>query len=107
MSPKPVTVVISYRARADRAEQAATELAALIAVVVAKEPDCFWIKLYRDPLDPTRILLIESWTTREAFQGPHLQTPHLKAFVARAGELWVGPPETSYWDLAVEVPEGR
>lgn len=103
MSSPPVTVVITYNAMADKAEQAVRELGELIATVVATEPDCFMIRLLQDPADPTRILLYEEWTSQEAYLGPHFQTPHLTAFITRAGSLFSGPPEIRFWKMKKEV----
>lgn len=47
--------------------------------------------------EPHRILLDERWSSREAYLGPHLQTPHLQAFIARAGDLFEGPPSIRFW----------
>lgn len=96
------TVAITYRAQPDQVDNAVQALTDLISVVVATEPDCFGIKLYQDAADPARIFLFEEWTSREAYLGPHLQTPHLLAFKASSGPLFVGPPERSFWRLQVE-----
>ncbi len=101
-----VTVAITYQARPDQVERAVRELTALIETVVATEPDCFGIQLYQDPADPARIFLFEQWTSREAYLGPHLETPHLLAWKANAGPLFLGPPERSYWRLAAEFRAG-
>ncbi|HXU32329.1 MAG TPA: putative quinol monooxygenase [Thermoanaerobaculia bacterium] len=97
------TVAITYQAQSDQIDNAVGALTDLIATVVATEPDCFSIQLYQDPADPARIFLFEEWTSREAYLGPHLQTPHLLAFKASSGPLFVGPPERSFWQLQVEV----
>jgi len=93
-------VAITYQAQPDQIETAVRAL--------ATEPDCFGIQLYQDPADPARIFLFEEWTSREAYLGPHLQTPHLLAFKASSGPLFVGPPERSFWRLQAEfAAEGR
>ena len=92
-----VTVHIEYRARPERLEEAVSELDALLVKVVASEPDCFGIRLLQDPADPTRVLLDEEWSSREAYLGPHFETPHLKAFIARAPALFSGPPVIQFW----------
>ena len=93
-----VRVVITYVARPGQAERLRTELTDLIATVVRTEPDCAGIPLLVDAADPHRILLIEYWSSADAFTGPHLTTPHLTAFRARAPEFIAGPPEVTYWD---------
>lgn len=103
----PVTVTITYEARADRTGEAAEELRKLIATVVASEPDCSGIRLFRDADDPARILLVEEWSSREAYLGPHFRTPHLQAFIAAAGELFAGPPEIRFWTPGDERSPAR
>jgi quinol monooxygenase YgiN len=103
MNTQPVVVLIHYRALAGQEEVAARELAALIEKVVASEPDCSGITMLRESADPTRILLHELWTTREAYLGPHMRTPHIQDFVRRAGEFMAGPPEISFWQTYAEV----
>jgi len=49
--------------------------------------------MIRDTADPTRILLYELWPDRESYMGPHMETPHIKAFKAQAGELFAGEVE--------------
>jgi quinol monooxygenase YgiN len=97
VSNGPVVVVIHYQARPGMGPVAERELAALIAEVVAKEPDCASIRVHRDLDDPDRLLLYEVWTSREAYSGPHLETPHILAFRARAQRFVVGPPTITYW----------
>lgn len=106
-SPKNVIVAITYQALPGQVEAAVAALTDLIRIVVAEEPDCASIRLYQDPGEPARIFLYEEWTSREAYLGPHLETPHLLAFKERAGALFVGPPERGFWRLAAEFPEER
>ena len=97
MQPPHVNVLIEYRAQSDHLAKAVSELDALVAKVVASEPDCFGIRLLQDPDDPAHVLLVEEWSSREAYLGPHFQTPHLKAFIERAPALFSGPPEIRFW----------
>lgn len=92
-----IIVVISYQAQPGKVDAAHQTLADLIATVVKLEPECLGIRMHRGTADPGRILLWEEWTTEEAFTGPHSDTPHLNAFKAKARELYVGPPEISFW----------
>jgi quinol monooxygenase YgiN len=102
MASTPVTVLIEYRALPEQIERAVAELDALIATVVRLEEDCFGIQLLQDDADPARILLYELWSSREAYEGPHFQTPHLQAFIARARDLFAGPPVIQFWHLRAE-----
>jgi quinol monooxygenase YgiN len=97
-TPAPaVTVVIEYRALPGVVEQALSEMDALVATVVATEPDCRGIRLLRDTVDPARLLLVEEWTSREAYLGPHFHTTHLTAFKAKAASLFAGAPKIEFW----------
>lgn len=97
MSTAPVVVQIHYRAQPGKEAEAAREIAALIATVQREEPDCLGITMLRSADDPARILLHERWTSREAYFGAHMQTPHIRAFIAAAPALVTGPPEISVW----------
>ncbi len=97
MPESGVTVVIDYQALPGRAEACRRELAALVAVVVEREPDCHGIELLVDVDDPHRILLVERWSSREAYFGPHFETPHLRDFLERAADFVAGPPDIHCW----------
>jgi ADP-ribose pyrophosphatase YjhB (NUDIX family)/quinol monooxygenase YgiN len=97
MSSEHVVIQIHYRAKPGKEAQAAREIAALIATVQREEPDCLGITMLRSADDPTRILLHERWTSRQAYFGPHMQTPHIRAFIAAAPAFVAGPPEISVW----------
>jgi len=103
MTQNPVVVTIRYQAHPEQAARARQALSTLIATVVASEPDCLGIQLLQDPDDETRILLYERWTSREAYAGPHMHTPHLTAFMLTARELFGGPPAIEYWRLLDDV----
>lgn len=97
MSEPATTVLIEYRAQPDRVADAVSEIERLIATVVANEPDCFGIRFLQDAEDPRRLLLIERWSSRDAYLGPHFETPHLRDFIARATTFFTGPPEIHFW----------
>lgn len=88
-----VTVVVSYQAQPGASDRARRELVELVTTVERHEPDCRGIRVLVDPADPHRLLLIEEWTSTEAYTGPHMQTPHLQAFIGRAGAFLAGPPD--------------
>lgn len=96
----PIVVLVRYQAQPDRVEEALAELAALIATVRAAEPDCGGITMIQDTADLARIQLVEHWPSPEAFLGPHLEQPHIQAFIARAPTFLAGPPDISFWRTA-------
>ena len=103
MTTPPVIVTIRYQAQPGREEQTRAALGALIATVVASEPDCLGIRLHQNADDVSQILLYEHWQSRESYTGPHMNTPHLRAFMLSARELLAGPPTIEYWSLLDDV----
>lgn len=99
---KGVVVIINCQAQSGQAGVARRELQALIADVVANEPDCLEIQMHQDLDDETRILLHERWTGREAYSGPHMQTPYIRAFMERSSGFLISPPSITFWKLLDE-----
>lgn len=97
MTPLPITVLVEYRVLPGQVERTLSEIEALVATVVTTEPDCLGIRLLQDAADPERLLLVERWSSREAYLGPHRETPHLQAFIARAAAFLAGPPHIEIW----------
>ena len=106
MSRRPVTVLIVYRALPGTADAGLRALADLVGTVVAEEPACLGITVHQDLSDPTRILLLEEWRDAASYVGPHMQTPHIRAFVEKAPEFFAGPPEISFWEWRAEERRG-
>lgn len=90
-------VLVSYRSLPEHAATAKRKIAELIATVQATEPDCGGITMLQDTSDPTRFTLIEQWPSQEVFLGPHMQQPHIRAFIQSAGAFLAGPPDISVW----------
>lgn len=90
-------VLVSYRSLPGLADTARRQIASLIATVQAIEPDCGGITMLQEASDPTRFTLIEHWPSQETFLGPHMQQPHIQAFIQSAGAFLAGPPEISFW----------
>ena len=92
-----VTVVITCQIQPGKAEIAREEFSAIIKTVVNNETACHGIDLHLDLDDPNRLLLIEYWDSKEAYTGPHMQTPHMQAFLQRAQEFVAGTPDFGFW----------
>ncbi len=103
MNAPDVIVIINYRALPDHEEKALKMLTDLVAVVRAAEPDCKGITVIKGASDPGTFMLIETWTSREAYLGPHMLTPHIRAFKERAGDFMDGPPGITFWQTACAV----
>ena len=68
------------------------------ALVRSRSSPRWWRKsrpalVHQDVDDPNRVLLVEYWDSKEAFMGPHLQTPHMQAFLERANGFLAAAPE--------------
>ena len=100
MTDDAVTVLIQFQARPGMGEIARRALADLVSTVLDEESDCLSIELHQGLDDPDRLFNIERWTSREAYEGPHMQTPHLQSFIEASGEFLVGPPEITFWRSA-------
>lgn len=92
-----VVVLIAYRALPGKEEAAKAEIAALVKTVLRTEPDCSGIEVLCNAADPGHILLVEQWSSRERYLGAHMQTPHIKAWIAEAPAIMSGPPEITFW----------
>ena len=106
MPRNPITVLIVYQAQPGKADDGLAALSALVATVVAREPACLGITIHQDVSDPTRILLDEEWIDKTSYVGEHMQTPHIRAFIERAPELFAGPPDISFWERRGEARPG-
>ncbi|KFN46152.1 putative quinol monooxygenase [Arenimonas metalli] len=95
-----ITVLVSYRSLPDQIDLAKRDLTSLIATVQAIEADCGGITLLQDANDPTRFTLFENWPSQAVFLGPHMQQPHIQAFIQKAGAFLAGPPDISFWHPA-------
>jgi quinol monooxygenase YgiN len=97
MVENEIVVVIGYQAQPGQGAMTRHELERLIDEVVTTENDCLGITMLQDPDQDTRFLLYERWTSREAYVGPHMQTPHLKAFIQKAPAFLAGQPAITFW----------
>jgi quinol monooxygenase YgiN len=102
MNTKAVTVVITCAIRPEQLEAAKRELAAIIEIVMAKEPACRGIRVHEDSKNPQRLMIIENWDSEEIFSGPHMQTAHMQTFLKKAEEFLDGVAEFSFWH---QIPE--
>ena len=94
---EPVTVLITCTLKAEQLEVARRELAAVIEIVLAKEPACRGIRVHEDPRNPRRLMIIENWESEAIFTGPHMQTPHMQTFLKKAEEFLDGPADFGFW----------
>jgi quinol monooxygenase YgiN len=93
----PVTVVITCAIRPDRLADARSALHAVIQQVKAREPACRGIRVHEDPRQPHRWLIVEQWDSEDAFAGPHMQQPHMQAFLKLAESFLDGKADFAFW----------
>jgi quinol monooxygenase YgiN len=97
MNHDPITVTVTYRTQPGQEALAHRELSELITLVQQHEPACLGITLLRHHDDPTQVLLVERWTSKAAYEGDHMQTEYLRAFIGRAPAFLAGPPAIAVW----------
>lgn len=95
MPNRPVTVIATFRAKQGHDSELKEELLKLLSPTRA-EAGCINYDLHQAPDRPGNFLFHENWTTREALD-KHLETPHLKGFLARSNELLAQPLEITFW----------
>lgn len=61
-----------------------------------KEPGCISHNVHIDAENPNRLVFFEQWADNDAVQ-THFAVPESGAFVQRAGQLAVGPPELNIY----------
>ena len=97
MQARPVTILIRTQLLPDSIEQGKQDLLDLARETRRVEPDCLAIEMAQDTDDPSRITMIEKWSSREAYEGPHIQSSHMKSFIEKSSRYFAGPPEISFY----------
>jgi quinol monooxygenase YgiN len=95
--PSPVTVVITCAIRPDKLDIARQALQGVIGEVMRTEPACRGIRVHEDPKHPERWLIVERWDSEAEFTGPHMQRPHMRAFLETAATFLDGKADFSFW----------
>ena len=85
-----VTVLAKLRLRPDCIEPGLRDLLRFARTVKRHEKDCRAIDIIQDLDDPAQVTMVERWTDRAAYEGPHLQTEHMKAFIEGSGKYFEG-----------------
>ncbi|SEN16276.1 Quinol monooxygenase YgiN [Chitinophaga rupis] len=95
---KPVTVLITSRIKPGKMETAKFELDTVIKTVIERESACQGIQVYDNPDDPQQLLIIEKWNSKDIFLGPHMQEPHMIAFMKVAESFLDGKAAFTFWN---------
>ncbi len=97
MNDKPLTVVAHMKAKPGQEQSLRQELLALIPTT-RKEPGCINYDLHQAKDDPGSFMFHENWTSQQHLDD-HLNRPHLKAFLDKAGGLLAEAPRITLWEL--------
>jgi len=97
MQAPPVTVLIRTQLLPDSIEQGKQALIDLATEVRKVEAACLSIELAQHIDEPANITMIEKWSSREAYEGPHMQSPHMKSFIEQSSHYFAGPPDISFY----------
>ena len=80
-----IYVIVEMRIRLEMAEKAFAAARQAVAATV-KEDGCISYDVHQSVSDPSRLVLVERWASRDALSH-HLDTPHLKAWRAAGAEF--------------------
>lgn len=94
-----ITVTAEIRAKEGCEEQLRSELVSLITPT-RSEPGCLSYDLYQSPDTKSCFMFYESWKSQKDLE-EHLQKPHIKIFIKKAGELFAVPMRVSVWEKIV------
>ena len=80
-----IYVIAELSIKLGTAEKASTEARKAVAATNT-EDGCIFYQMHLNVSDPTKLIVVERWASREALNA-HLQTPHLKAWRAASAEF--------------------
>ena len=82
-----IYVIAELRVRSEMADKAFAAARQTVAATV-KEDGCISYDMHQSVSDPSRLVVVERWASRDALSR-HLETPHLKAWRAAGAEFIV------------------
>jgi quinol monooxygenase YgiN len=97
-----LTVIAKAKSKPGREADLERDLRAIVGPTHA-ESECLRYTLHRSLEDPSLFITIERWVSKEAIDR-HFGTPHIQSLLKKAGDLLVGPPEITVFEL---LPEGQ
>jgi quinol monooxygenase YgiN len=96
MAGRQVTVFALVKAKSGMEETVKKELSALVAPTLAEE-GCINYDLHQSLDHAGHFRFYENWTSKELLDR-HLQSAHVKRFIAKADQLLAEPPEITLWE---------
>lgn len=95
-SDQNTIVMLKFKAQPEMGGKTVSELYRLLENV-KKEPHFVSITMHIDPNDDTNIMLYEEWEDVDYYNGAHMNTDHIKAFMGASRNFLTGPPEITFW----------
>jgi quinol monooxygenase YgiN len=96
MAGRQVSVFALVKAKPGMAETVKQELSALVVPTLAEE-GCINYVLHQSVDHAEHFRFYENWTRKELLDR-HLQSPHVKCFIAKADQLLAEPAEITLWE---------
>jgi quinol monooxygenase YgiN len=96
MRQTEVTVLATLRLFPEFVDQGMRDLVAFARSVRKHEPACSGIEIVQDVDDPTQVTMIERWSDRATYEGPHLETEHMKSFIELSSRYFDGAAGVSF-----------
>ena len=96
MASRQVTVFALVKAKSGMEETVKQELSALVGPTL-KEEGCINYDLHQSLDHAGHFRFYENWTDKELLDC-HLQSAHVKQFIAKADQLLAEPPEVTLWE---------
>lgn len=93
---QPLYLIAVITPRPDRIDEARAAFERLVTATLA-EPGCELYDLVENPQEPGTWLMLEKWSSREAWDA-HMGTEHVIAHNAGADAFLVGPAELRFYD---------
>ena len=97
MAGRKVTVFALVKAKPGLEEAVKKELSALVGPTRTEE-GCINYDLHQSLDQKGHFRFYENWTSKELLDR-HLQSAHVKRFIAKADELLAEPPEITLWEM--------
>ena len=94
-----ITLIAKVKAKKGMEETLNAELTSLVEPT-RKESGCLTYILHQDTKDKSKFMFYENWFNKIALD-KHLETEHLKAFLAKADDLLDGGLDVTMWDKVV------
>ncbi|SIT46100.1 conserved hypothetical protein [Paraburkholderia piptadeniae] len=91
-----VTYVVRFQVRPDKLERFLRLLNGVLDAM-RNEPDFHEAVLHRDPDSPCRLMLYETWESREDANDEQIHRPYRRAYHEALADLLVRPREVTEW----------